>query len=304
MKKIFKNISFIVLAFLFIGGTFTVPDWVLNSVVFIMDEDKPIGSGFLLGVDQDGTQFIYLVSAKHVIERVLKDSTKPLILRFNRKNKAGAVTLNIPTKFFNNKRWIEHPNTAIDIVALPLPIFDKIDSLEIGLFMLTDSTEDFFCDTNFIKKYKVRPGDQVFTVGLVPHLYNKDEKNLVLSRFGTVSSLPQYEIQLPGGMQKTYFLDCPAFSGNSGGPAFVILERDDKGAFLTGWRIALLGVVSEFVPSPLRMRKIKTDEALAEAVQLIENTGISKVVPIDYLKDILYSNEQIEFRNTIINQKK
>lgn len=116
---------------------------------------------------------------------------------------------------------------------------------------------------------------------------------MVLSRFGTISALPQYDLRLPGGLQKAYFLDCPAY---------VLLERTETGALIAGWRIALLGVVSEFVPSPLRMQQIKTDDALANAVQLIENTGISKVVPIDYLKEILYSQQQIDFRDFIIKQ--
>jgi hypothetical protein len=227
-----------------------------------------------------------------------------LTLEFNKKQNTGAITVNFPTFAFNGKRWIEHKNPAVDIAAVPLAIWDKINDLDIGLFILADTTKDYFCDIAFVNKYSVKPGDQVFTVGLVPHLFNKDERNMVLSRFGTISSLPQYELKLPGGLQKAYFLDCPAFGGNSGGPAYVLLERNEKGEMIVGWRIGLLGIVSEFVPSPLRMQQIKTDDALANAVQLIENTGISKVVPIDYLKEILYSKEQIEFRNIIIKKNK
>jgi hypothetical protein len=243
-----------------------------------------------------------LVSAKHVLEPILSDTTKPLNVRFNKKDGSGAVTVTFQTQYFNGKRWIEHKNPAVDIAAAPLAIWDKINELDVGLFLVADTTKDYFCDTSFVNKYKVTAGDQVFTVGLVPYLFNKDEKNMVLSRFGTISALPQYDLRLPGGLQKAYFLDCPAFGGNSGGPAYVLLERTETGALIAGWRIALLGVVSEFVPSPLRMQQIKTDDDLANAVQLIENTGISKVVPIDYLKEILYSQQQIDFRDFIIKQ--
>ena len=131
-------------------------------------------------------------------------------------------------------------------------------------------------------------------------IYANDAPNLVLSRFGTVSLLLQDEILLPGGKQRAYFIDCHAFGGNSGGPAYVLIERSESGSFIAGWRFALLGIVTEFVPSPLRANKIKTQQSeQQEKYQLIENTGITKIVPIDYLLDIIFSDEQKKFRELI-----
>lgn len=280
------------------AGTFTVPEWVRNSCVFVMQNDTtPIGSGFLIGVQQDSVKFCYLISAKHVIEPVLK-SANNILIRVNRRERESPQILNLPVFTFGGKNWIEHNNPAIDIALVPLAIWDKIDSIDVKMYVVTDSTKDYFADSVFLSKFKVSSGDGVFTLGLVPDLFNKDEKNLVLSRFGTVSALPQYSLKLPGGVQKAYFLDCPAFGGNSGGPAYLLLERDENSALVAGWRIALLGVVTEFVPSPLRMKTVETESAKNIGVQLIENTGISKVVPVDYLKELLYSKEQIDFRKS------
>jgi hypothetical protein len=181
-----------------------------------------------------------------------------------------------------------------------------VQNYDVQMHTVDSATNDLFATQSFIQRFKIRPGDSAFTLGLVPYLFNKDGENLVMSRSGTISMVGTKELNLPGGKQIAHFLDCAAFGGQSGSPAFVLLERDENGNLILGWRIALLGVVTEFVPSPLRSAKVVlTEEERKEAVILIENTGISKVVPVDYLVDILFSKEQQEFRKTIIeNQKK
>lgn len=113
------------------------------------------------------------------------------------------------------------------------------------------------------------------------------------------------EVDLPGGKQKSYFIDSQAFGGNSGGPAFVLLERNESGGMIIGWHFALLGVVTQFVPSPLRTQKFNLEDTTQkQGLILIENTGITKVVPVDYLVDILFSDEQLKFRTEIVKAKK
>jgi hypothetical protein len=46
MKKLIQIFSALVLFCCLFAGTFTIPNWVINSVVFIMVDNKPIGSGF------------------------------------------------------------------------------------------------------------------------------------------------------------------------------------------------------------------------------------------------------------------
>jgi len=285
------------------AGIFTIPDWLQKSCVFIMkDSNEAMGTGFLVWLKDQEFKFCYLVTAKHVIVPVLSDPNVLLLLRFNLKEKGKARIITFPTYTFSGLRWLQHKNPSIDIAAIPLTIFDQIQVLEIGGHMVEDVNSDFWATSNWLKKYNVGIGDQVFTLGLVPYLYSSDQVNLVLSRFGNISLLLQEEIYLPGGRQKAYFLDCQAFGGNSGGPAFVLIERSESGgATLGGWRFALLGVVTEFVPSPLRTVEVNSQEAnQKKGIQLIENTGISKVVPVDYLMDILFSEQQKTFREDLI----
>ncbi|WP_054030976.1 hypothetical protein [Desulfatitalea tepidiphila] len=284
-----------------IAGVFTIPEWVRNSCVFVMKNRKPVGTGFLLFMKQDNNYFCYLISAKHVIKPVLENPSTPLSIRFNLKEKIGAEIINFPTYTIKGKRWIEHPNESIDLAVALLNIFNIMDRLDIGVKPIETSDDEFIASSEWLKKYKVAQGDQVFTLGLVPYIFAEEGPNMVLSRFGTISLIPESEIMLPGGKQKAYFIDCQAFGGNSGGPAYVLIERSEKGPLLAGWRFGLLGIVTEFVPSPLRMDKVKTDqEQQHEKLLLIENTGITKIVPIDYVMDIIFSEDQKDFRSMVV----
>lgn len=289
------------------ASDFTVPDWVQKSCVFIMNGEKPQGTGFLIWLKDNKSTFCYLVTAKHVIEPILSKSNTPLSLRFNLKEEGKAEIITFPTFAFNGVRWLQCNNQAVDLAVVPLVIFNKIQNLETGGKVISDPNDEFMATAEWIEKYKIGAGDDVFTLGLVPYLYSKDQINLVLSRFGKVSLLPQKEITLRGEKQKAYFIDSQAFGGNSGGPVFVLINRNESGAMMAGWRFALLGIVTQFVPSPLRMAELTVGNTTPQKVLLpIENTGITKVVPVDYLLDIIFSDEQKKFRKAIveINRKK
>jgi hypothetical protein len=63
--------------------------------------------------------------------------------------------------------------------------------------------------------------------------------------------------------------------------------------------------VTEFVPSPLRYAEVTLAEREKQKEIIpIENTGISKVVPVDYLIDILFAEEQRNFRKTVLQTQK
>ena len=285
------------------AGTFTIPDWLTNSTVFVMRGEKAQGTGFLMGIKDCNATFCYLVTAKHIVKPLLSGSSNKIAVRFNLKNSDKAKTIEFPTRKFSGKRWLEHTNSAIDLAAIPLSIFGDMKDLDVMMYGVQDPNDEFLATISWLNKYKVGPGDQAFTLGLVPYLYTKDHENLILSRFGAISLLPRKEINLPGGKQKAYFIDCQAFPGNSGGPAFVLVERSESGTLIGGWRFGFLGVVTEFVPSPLRAKKVDLKEDDHKiAIQLVENTGISKVVPVDYLVDILFSDEQKGFRNRLIQK--
>ena len=297
-------IVYLLSAFPVFGGTFTIPNWVMKSCVFVMRGDKAEGTGFLIGVKEQERTFCYFVTAKHVILPALKN-IPVLHLRLNKKDGSGAEIVDFSMVSFNEKPWIEHTNPAVDLAIAPLAIFDKVQNYDVQMHTVDSAMDDLFATQSFIHRFKIRPGDSAFTLGLVPYLFSEDGENLVMSRSGTISMVGTKELNLPGGKQIAHFLDCAAFGCQSGGPAFVLLERNEDGAMIAGWRIGLLGVVTEFVPSPLRAGKVKlTEEERKEAIIPIENTGISKVVPVDYLVELLFSKEQQDFRKRVVEIQK
>ena len=70
------------------------------------------------------------------------------------------------------------------------------------MYIIDNPTSDYLATKEWINKYNIARGDKVFTIGLVPSLYSKNERNLVLSRFGNISLLSQKELDLPRGNRK------------------------------------------------------------------------------------------------------
>ncbi|MBN2326858.1 MAG: trypsin-like peptidase domain-containing protein [Candidatus Omnitrophica bacterium] len=301
-----------------------------NTCVFIMDstgtESNAIGSGFLIGYKESDKDFIYLVTAKHVLDPnfhpngIIKNATTPLYLRFNSKNKFSK-TIKITEIIYKEKRFFSHKNPLIDIAVMVLPLSDlshELDLRVLGPIENNTSENIDFATKNWLIKHEIGTGDPVFICGLIPELYYLSKnKNIIVTRFGMLSNLWVNLNYANNPHQTVHILDCPAFGGNSGGPAFLTTWRDNKGTGLTigGERIggtptyALLGVVSAFVSSPIKFteistnsKKVLTSEELKsqKATIYLENTNLSRIIPVDYLLEILNSEEQNNLRDALI----
>lgn len=317
LSNVFNNVS-----------AFNIPDKVINSVVFVMQEvekdnkkeDIPVGSGFLIGVGTEkGSLFSYFVTARHVVDYILSEGRKTLKLRFSRVNDEGGEVIPFETDSYNGKQWLEHKNKYVDLAVIPIGLFnnEKIEAAGVKwvMYTATSPTGKFFATADWIKIHEVTQGFKVFTVGLSPFIYNRAEKNLVLSRFGTISFLMEKEFDFPPplnwGVQKVYFVDCPTFGGNSGGPVYVYSECSECSGFIPETRVALLGIITGFIPSELRKAYVEVPEKeltktkkkeLRKKVEVgLENTGIARIVPVDYLVDILFSDELKKARENAEN---
>jgi hypothetical protein len=70
--------------------------------------------------------------------------------------------------------------------------------------------------------------------------------------------------------KRSIVLDCPVYPGNSGGPA---IEVDPEGL---GYRLRVVGVVSEFVPF--------ADSA--KYISMLSNSGYSIATPMDFVLEL------------------
>ena len=146
--------------FLFFSGVFNkvsafnIPDKVINSVAFVMQEveqnnnkeDVPVGSGFLIGVrTEKGSLFSYFVTARHVVAPILSGGGKTLRLRFSRVNGEGGEVIPFETDSYNGKQWLEHKNKYVDLAVIPLPIFynEKIEASGVEFSMYNSTSITF-----------------------------------------------------------------------------------------------------------------------------------------------------------------
>jgi hypothetical protein len=123
LSNVFNNVS-----------AFNIPDKVINSVVFVMQEvekdnkkeDIPVGSGFLIGVGTEkGSLFSYFVTARHVVDYILSEGRKTLKLRFSRVNDEGGEVIPFETDSYNGKQWLEHKNKYVDLVVITIGLFNN-----------------------------------------------------------------------------------------------------------------------------------------------------------------------------------
>jgi len=317
LSNVFNNVS-----------AFNIPDRVIDSVVFVMKEvekdnkkeDIPVGSGFLIGVrTEKNSLFSYFVTAKHVVVPILSGNKITLKLRFSNANGKGGEIIPFQTDMYIGKQWLEHKNKNVDLAVIPIGLFNNKEIEAAGvkwvMYTVTSPTAKFFATADWIKIHEVTQGYKVFTVGLSPFIYNRAEKNLVLSRFGTISFLMEKEFDFPPplnwGVQKVYFVDCPTFGGNSGGPVYLYSECSQCSGFIPETRVSLLGIMTGFIPSALRKAYVEVPEKeltktkkkeLRKKVEVdLENTGIASIVPVDYLVDILFSDELKQARENAEN---
>ena len=242
-----------------IAAFWTIPESLNNVCALIMAGESPEGTGFIVFVKDRDIIFSYLITARHVAKKVSAIDPKNWKIHLSRVDSSCAEVLEFPAVFHDGQTWLEHENPSVDIAAIRAPIAERYKEFGVRYIVLEDASSEWFATRECLRKYSVRQGDQVFTLGLIPWLFTKGERNLIMTRFGNISMLPLNEIEIPGGRQRTYFTDCAAFPGNSGSPCFVLLERNAEGVMDGTWRFALLGVVTELVPSILRTKEISLE---------------------------------------------
>ena len=146
-----------------------------------------------------------------------------------------------------------------------------------------------------MKQYGISEGDTLVQAGYFYPFPGKDRIQ-PLVRQGILAMLP--DEKLPTTMGKDgnlYLADMHVLGGNSGSPVFVNLAGIRRGRFYAGVNVRLLGVVSGyfFEDQDLRLRITTIVEGKAKA-----NSGISAIVPVDELLNLLNKEELRVLRET------
>lgn len=276
-----------------------VPDEVRKCAAFVCYRDndgyKLGGTAFFISIPLEGVGgglFVYLVTAKHIIEGVASKSVdKKTHIRINLRDKPAAlVSIDIA-------RWLYHPDdTLVDVAIVPwAPPKDIIDYLSIPINML--ATDDV------ISKEAIGVGDEVFLTGLFRNHYGRD-KNLPIVRIGNIALMPEEPISTSNGLMDAYLVESRSIGGLSGSPVFVHvggLRQAGGSNRIRGSAFYLLGLMHGHWDLPVTdTDSLVEDQISGERV----NMGIAIVIPVTKILEVINRKELVEGRAKVAVEKR
>ena len=205
----------------------------------------PLGTVFFVAYHDSRTaadqNFIYLVTAKHVLKDADGHYMKTISVRLNIKDqlaeKGYDEIANITVSDSSgNLAWFHDSNDAIDVAATPLlPNQTKFDFKAIPVSM--------FVDAATLESNKVAEGDSIFFIGLMARYFGRN-KIYPIVRHGNIAMMTNEEIDTPTGRQKAFIVELVSWPGNSGSPVFLNLGGMRNGSMMIGTNPKFIGILS------------------------------------------------------------
>jgi hypothetical protein len=254
------------------------------------------GTGFLVQVPETRLPgdkvIVYLVTNRHVATAMSPDSagrgvphrvTKMEAVVNLKVPVAGNKAKSIPLPPEDRLQWHFPADSSIDLAVIGFPMSDEYDAMPIPV--------SFFFTQDVWKTFRIGPGDKVLTCGYFVHYAGAHQFQPII-REGSLAMVPDDVMAVPiGGSANIYLADLHIIPGNSGSPLF-LAPGFTLGGYVTdakgGVPYGLIGVVSGYMweDSQLTLHAATDYEATIHA-----NSGIAMVVPIDQLKELLFSPE-------------
>jgi len=269
-----------------------VPDEIRKCAAFLCykaDHDiKLAGTTFFVGtpmVGTNGIQFVYLVTARHIIDGIRRKSTDQMVyVRVNMRDKPAQLVK------FPIERWLFHPqDAAVDVAITPwAPPADVVDYLTIPVSMA--ATDEV------ISREGIGIGDEVCLTGLFVNHYGQ-QRNLPIVRIGNIALMPEEPVQTQDlGFIDAFLVEARSIGGLSGSPVFVHLagiRRVGKKSQLKGSVFYWLGLMHGHWDLPVSDIDALVKDTLSN--QRV-NMGIAIVVPVSKILEVLNRGELTEVR--------
>lgn len=239
----------------------------------------PKGTGFLIVGSQKYGACIYLVTAKHIAEKL----HPPFAIRFNKKG-GGADLVHFDRP--EDIDWCFHPtDETVDIAVAPCMTPDWADSR--GL-RASDVIE-----VHPKELASIGPGCIAYVVGLF-HLHRGKKSNQPIVHVGNVAMLASDErVPVDGELVRAHLVQVNAISGCSGSPVFatrtVAVEYGENCIMGTAKSTSLLGVWSAaWKVKGSEITTVRTDDNVEGDLAPL---GMGVVTPAEYLVEILLSDK-------------
>lgn len=287
-QKIIKVFILITILFLFLsilscsngtkdivgGYMFNLVNDIKKTVVFLGDINKEGNPRFYATGALVKVQNIYhLITAKHVIlDRKTGNFKDDKMLVFFNSKDGGIMSRPIENvKRYLDASWIFHTNPEVDVAIIPF----GIDTHKDDVLVIPD--DSFLLSNNIFELY------DIFFLSYQPGIEPK-RKISPIFRSGIISIIND---------DKSFYIDASAFPGNSGSPVFVKpspITFNEKGVSIGGDQLGgkFIGIIGEYVTYQEVAISAQTGRA---RVIFEENTGLSKVWSVEFIKEIIDSDK-------------
>ena len=268
-----------------------INDAILGCAIYLYETvadanagEKSGGSGFVVGFPSEKVEgtYIYAVTNSHVI----KEAKSPKI----RINIIGDRTEVID---YDELMWHHHPN-GDDIAVSPISITQ-------GKHKLNWIPTSTFITEKIISDVKIGAGDEAFMVGRFIG-YDGKQQNEPIVRFGNMAIGSVVKIPHPRGyLQESFLVETRSLSGFSGSPVFLYIppfaHRPSKKAIESkSYGPWLLGV--DWGHQNIYNKVLdKNGDEVPEGWKVKDNTGISNVIPVWKLSELLNIDELVKMRS-------
>ena len=271
-------------------GAAPIPPEVKAVVAFLFAQKSdtemvPWGTAFFVGVKhpkQPERSFVYLVTAKHVLQTPDRKSWLPKIfIRLNRHD-GGSDLLELPIVISGKgQTTFVHPDPTVDLAVIPAVPDEKVIDFKFLPDDMITTKEDF-------RNLRIVEGSEVFFTGLFSP-YIGTRRNYPVVRFGRVALITEEKIKFGDREAELYLIKSGAYGGNSGAPVFFYLgsEREPGVIFAGPPIVKLAGVISGTFLDMQPVRAVET----ATVPVAPSNMGIAGVVPAYKLYELLFASE-------------
>lgn len=275
-----------------------VPDEVRKCAAFVWfnskDGQRLAGTAFFVSVPMEeiNEQFIYLVTARHVIDAIrTKSVDQKAHIRINMKDASAS---SLETDVAN---WLLHPDgKSVDVAVLSWAPPNVVDYLCIPNTMA--ATDEVIANKG------IGAGDEVFLTGLFASHVGR-QRNLPIIRIGNISLMPEEPVETSDlGLIDAYLVEARSIGGLSGSPVFVHISgsRLVKGtAQFTPSQFFWLGLMHGHWDIPVT--DLDTPSADAVNTQRV-NMGIAIVVPVTKILEVINCKELLKVRAKVTEEKR
>lgn len=270
-----------------------ISDTIIDSSIYLYpseqdakDGEKVGGSGFLVAYPSEisGKYDGYAVTNSHVI----REAKSPIVRLNTKEGDMDILSL-------NNDDWQHHPN-GDDLAAAP--IFIDPNQYRIKFVPLS-----MFITQEIISTENIGAGDDVFMVGRFMG-YDGKQKNVPTVRFGNLAIGDVQPIAHPRGyLQESFLVETRSLSGYSGSPVFVYIAPFSKRPESKGWSTEkgpwLLGIDWGHEHFMEKVLGKDGETPITEGWKVRTNSGITNVVPVWKLVELLNIKEFVDLRKMI-----